>query len=68
MENIRNFRELLMYQNAFEATMLIFEASKSFPAEDRFSMTDQIRRSSTSVCANIEESWRKPKYPAHFVS
>src|SRR5712692_2380426 len=46
----------------------IFELTKSFPAEEKFSMVDQVRRSSRSVCANIAEAWRKQRYKAHFVS
>lgn len=68
MANIRSFRELRVYQNAFEAAMEIFEITKTFPAEERFSLTDQIRRSSRSVCSNIGEAWRKRRYPAHFTS
>ena len=68
MPNIRSFRELRVYQNAFEAAILIFELTKSFPIEEKYSMTDQVRRSSRSVCSNIAEAWRKRKYPAHFVS
>src|SRR6476619_5986685 len=48
--------------------MRIFELSKNFPPEERYSLTDQIRRSSRSVCTNIGEAWRKRRYPAHFVS
>jgi len=66
--NIRHFRELDVYQLAMEAAMEIFEATKSFPAEERYSLTDQVRRSSRSVCANIAEAWRKRRYPAAFVS
>ena len=68
MPNIRSFRELRVYQNAFEAAILIFELTKSFPPEEKYSMTDQARRSSRSVCSNIAEAWRKREYPAHFVS
>jgi four helix bundle protein len=68
MANIRSFRELRVYQNAFEAAMEIFEITKAFPPEERYSLTDQIRRSSRSVCSNIGEAWRKRRYPAHFVS
>ncbi len=53
---------------AKEVANLIFEASKKFPIEERYSLTDQVRRSSRSVCACIAESYRKRKYPAHFVS
>ena len=68
MGNIRSYRELHVYQNAFEAAMEIFELTKNFPAEEKYSMVDQMRRSSRSVCANIAEGWRKRRYPAHFVS
>lgn len=50
------------------AAMRIFELTGRFPAEERYSLTDQIRKSSRSVCANIAEAWRKGRYPAHFVS
>ena len=64
----REFRELQVYQNAFESAHRLFLLTKSFPAEERYSLTDQIRRSSRSVCANIAEAWRKRRYPAAFVS
>ncbi len=51
-----------------EASMEIFELSKHFPAEERYSLTDQVRRSSRSVCANMAEAWRKRRYKAAFVS
>jgi four helix bundle protein len=68
MSNIRSYRELRVYQNAFESAMKIFELTKDFPAEEKYSMVDQMRRSSRSVCANLAEAWRKRRYPAHFVS
>jgi four helix bundle protein len=68
MANIRSYRELRVYQNAFESAMMIFEITKTFPPEEKYSMVDQVRRSSRSVCTNIAEAWRKRKYPAHFVS
>jgi four helix bundle protein len=68
MKNIRHFRELEVYQLAIEAALRIFEISKCFPIEERYSLTDQIRRSSRSVCANIAEAWRKMRYPNAFVS
>ena len=68
MANIRSHKELEVYQAAMEAAMLVFELSKNFPAEEKFSMVDQIRRSSRSICASIAEAWRKRRYPAHFVS
>jgi four helix bundle protein len=64
---IRSHRELEVYQMAFEAAMKIFELSKNFPAEDRYSLTDQIRRSSRSVCANLTEAWRKRRYEDAFL-
>jgi len=68
MTNIRRFSELDVYQLAMDSAMRIFDATKQFPAEDRYSLTDQIRRSSRSVCANISEGWRKRRYPRAFVS
>lgn len=68
MANIRSFKYLRVWQNAMEIAMKIFEITKSFPVEERFSLTDQIRRSSRSVAANIAESWKKRRYPAAFVS
>ena len=68
MANIRSFKELRVWQNAIDVAMIIFELTKSFPAEERFSLTDQIRRSSRSVAANISEAWRKRRYSAAFVS
>jgi four helix bundle protein len=67
-ENIRNVRDLRVYQGAFDAALKIFELTKSFPPEERFSLVDQMRRSSRAVCANLAEAWRKRRYPAHFVS
>jgi four helix bundle protein len=57
-----------VYQAAIEAAMRIFEITKRFPMEERFSMVDQMRRASRSVSSNIGEAWRKRRYPAHFVS
>ncbi|MDT5124137.1 MAG: hypothetical protein QOC96_3619 [Acidobacteriota bacterium] len=68
MGNIRGYKELRVYQAAMEAAMQIFELTKGFPAEEKFSMVDQMRRSSRSVCANIAEAWRKRRYQAHFIS
>ena len=62
------FKDLIVYQKAFDQAMMIFEATKSFPRSEQFSLIDQIRRSSRSVCANFAESWRKRRYIAHFVS
>ena len=68
MSSIRHFRDLEVYQLAMDASMKIFELSKTFPLEERYSLTDQMRRSSRSVCANIAEAWRKRRYPNAFVS
>ncbi|EKQ67886.1 S23 ribosomal protein [Leptolyngbyaceae cyanobacterium JSC-12] len=65
---IQNHEDWEVYQIAFEAAMQIFELSKKFPIEERYSLTDQIRRSSRSVCANLAEAWRKRLYKAAFVA
>ena len=62
------FKELLAYQKGFDLAQQVFEISKSFPKEETYSLTDQIRRSSCSVCANIAEAYRKRPYPKHFKS
>lgn len=63
-----DFKELMAYKKAFELAMEIFELSKSFPVSEKYSLTDQIRRSSRSICANIAEAYRKRRYTAHFIS
>jgi four helix bundle protein len=68
MTNIRSYKDLRVYQAAIDAAMRIFEITKRFPLEERFSMVDQMRRASRSVCSNIGEAWRKRRYPAHFLS
>jgi four helix bundle protein len=65
-KHIQHFRELDVYQKAFKAAMTIYETTKTFPQEEKYSLVDQIRRSSRSVCSNLAESWRKRKYPAVF--
>jgi four helix bundle protein len=65
---IRTHRELEVYKLAFQIAVEIYKMSKSFPKEETYSLTDQIRRSSRSVCANLAEAFRKRKYPKHFVS
>lgn len=67
-ESIKTHEDLEVYQLAFSAAMEIFEISKKFPVEERYSLTDQIRRSSRSVCANLAEAWRKRRYEAAFVA
>ena len=64
----KDFKDLDVYQNAFESSMEIFNLTKTFPVEERYALVDQIRRSSRSVCANIAEAWYKRRYPAAFVS
>lgn len=62
------FRQLIVYQKAFKLALEIFEITKSFPPEEKFSLVDQIRRSSRSVCANVGEAYRKRRYPKHYIS
>jgi len=68
MSLVRNFRELDVYQNGMTLLMRIFELTKHWPSEERFNLTDQIRRSSRSVCTNLAEAWRKRRYRAAFVA
>jgi four helix bundle protein len=65
---IADYKELRVYKLAFDSAMEIFALGKRFPNEEKFALTDQIRRSSRSVCANIAEAWRKRRYEAAFVS
>jgi len=65
---INRHTELEVYKKGFVAAMDIFHITKDFPKEERYSLTDQVRRSSRSVCANITEAWRKRRYPAAFVA
>lgn len=64
----KGFKDLKVYQLAYKLAMEIFHLSKSFPKEETYSLTDQIRKSSRSVCANIGEGYRKRIYPKHFTS
>jgi four helix bundle protein len=66
-QRIRSHRDLEVYQMGFEAAMRIFEVTKGFPKEERYSLVDQIRRSSRAVCANIAEAWRRRRYEGSFV-
>jgi len=66
--SIKNHEDLEILQLAFDAAMRIYEYSKKFPVEERYSLTDQIRRSSRSVCANLAEAWRKRRYQAAFIA
>ena len=63
----KNFKTTKVYQLAYEQAMDIFKITRNFPSEEKYSLTDQVRRSSRSVCTNIAEAYRKKKYPAHFV-
>lgn len=63
---IRHFRDLVVYQRAFKAAMKVFDLTNDFPQSERFSMVDQIRRSSRSVCSNLAEGWRKRRYELVF--
>ena len=65
---IRRHTDLDVYKKGFDLAMQIFESSKAFPSEEKFSLTDQVRRSSRSVCANIAEAWRKRRYEAAFTA
>ena len=62
------YKDLLAFKKAFALAMKIFETSKRFPKEESYSLIDQIRRSSRSVCSNFAEAFRRRKYPAHFLS
>lgn len=64
----RSAKVLDVYQQSYELAMQIFELSRSFPSEERFALTGQIRRSSRSVCMNLREAWAKRRYEAHFIS
>ena len=63
-----NFKDTKVYRKAFGLSMEIFQLSKAFPKEERYSLTNQMRSSSRSVCSNLAEAYRKRRYPAHFIS
>lgn len=65
---IQSAKDLLVYQRGYDLAMNIFHLSKRFPAEERYALTTQIRRSSRSVCLNLREAWAKRRYEAHFIS
>jgi four helix bundle protein len=67
-EKISSFKDLRVYRLAFEVQREIFETSKRFPSEERYALTDQIRRASRSIGANLAEAWQKRRYVAHFIS
>ena len=68
MATIRHFTDLVAYQKAFAFARELFHATKSWPADERYSLTDQVRRSSRSIGANLAEAWGKRRYRAHFLS
>lgn len=65
---IEDFEDLRVYKSSFEAAMELFELSKNWPEQEKYALTDQIRRSSRAVCSNISEAWFKRGYPRHFAS
>ncbi len=67
-EKINSYRDLRVFQNAMDAAMEIFTLTKTFPQEEKFSMVDQMRRASRSVCSNLAEAWRKRRYRAAFIA
>ena len=67
-ERINSYKDLRVYQKSMDLAMEIFQLTKSFPIEEKYSFVDQIRRSSRSVCTNIAEAWRKRRYRAAFIA
>ena len=67
-ERINSYKDLRVFQDAFELAMEIYQMTKLFPPEEKYSLTDQLRRSSRSVCNNIGEAWRKRRYKAAFIA
>ena len=67
-DRINSYKDLRVYQNSMDAAMEIFQLTKTFPPEEKYSMVGQIRRSSRSVCTNIGEVWRKRRYKAAFIA
>lgn len=68
MPRINSVRDLEVYKLAFQTAMEIFEITKQFPSEEKYSLIDQIRRSSRSICSNLAEGWRKRRYKAAFIN
>ena len=66
--NVQRVTDLHVYAEAFACAMELFERSKAWPKEERYALTDQVRRSSRAVCANLSEAWAKRRYPSHFAS
>jgi four helix bundle protein len=65
---INSVKDMIVYKKAYELAMAVFDLSKKFPAEEKYALMSQIRRSSRSVCLNLREAWAKRRYEAHFVS
>ena len=65
---INSAKDLEVYKKAYALSMEIFRLSKSWPSDEKYSLTDQVRRSSRSVCSNLREAWAKRRYEAHFIS
>ena len=65
---LNSAKDLVVYRKAYDLAMKIFALTKTFPPEERFALTSQIRRSSRSVCLNLREAWAKRRYQAHFIS
>lgn len=65
---INSAKDLEVYKKAYALAMRLFEISKGFPSEERYALTNQIRRSSRSVCLNLREAWAKRRYEAHFIN
>ena len=65
---INSAKDLTVYRKGYELAMKVFNLSNSFPVEEKFALTSQIRRSSRSVCLNLREAWAKRRYEAHFIS
>ena len=65
---LNSAKDLDVYKKSYQLAMMVFEASKGFPAEEKFALTSQLRRSSRSVCLNLREAWAKRRYEAHFIS
>ena len=65
---INSAKDLIVYKKAYKLAMRVFELSKGFPAEEKFALTSQIRRSSCSISLNLREAWAKRRYEAHFIS
>lgn len=68
MSQINSFRDLIVYKKAYELAMEIFKISKKFPKDEKYSLTDQIRRSSRSVTSNIAEAWARKRYVKSFIN